>query len=354
MLDAAPDEETLLLAQVPAFDPVALAHTTPHPLDASIQFEEEAHLYRCQFEPGGPFEEEGIISASTVIHSHFPHFAPDLVIEKMRRGKKWTSSKYFGRTPAEIKAQWEDNGRRASARGTRLHFLLECHNNGYDLQSSVYRDLPDVQAYFRWRAEFFDARQLVPFRTELRMRTGAKTRMTGTADLLAVARDHPPPQETGGCLTLHVIDWKFSRCITRTNYFEKGSGPCASLDNCNYAHYLLQQNLYQWMLETFYGTWVYGGQTYTSVRVGSKHLAIFHPNHPDGRLYLTLPDCRPIILDIVRAQQQKVAAGTLPALPALPALPLCLPGQCDPRRKRPREEPLLDDGGGAWEDLVPL
>jgi hypothetical protein len=266
------------------------------------------------------------------------------VIQKMRRSKNWPSSKYYGMTGAAIRAQWEANGRRASARGTQLHFLLECHNNGYDLQGSVYNELPDVQAYFRWRSEFFEAGNLVPFRTELRMRTGGDTRLTGTADLLAVARDHPPPERTQGCLTLHLIDWKFSRCITRTNDFERGSGPCRALENCNYAQYLLQQNLYQWMLETFYGTWSYGGHTYTSVRVGSKHLAVFHANHPDGRLYLPLPDCRATILDIVRVQQYRVAHGCDPpeACAGPETRPLVLPGHFDPlSRKRGREEELV-------------
>jgi hypothetical protein len=303
----------------PDFVPSTLERQTPHCLDATIEFDEGPHVYRCQFDPDGPFEEEHILSASGFIHAHFPTFDADAVIQKMRQGRNFSTGKYAHMTDAEIKASWTQNAQQASARGTLLHFLLECHQNGYDLEKSIYRDLPDIQAYFAWKLKYFDAQGLVPFRTELRMRTDGDLRLTGTADLIAVARDHPPPSETGGCLTLHIIDWKFSKAIKKTNRYERGYGPCAHLDNCNYSHYLLQQNLYQWMLEQYFGQWEYNGYTYTQVRVASKHLAVFHTNHgPDGVLYMPLPTCLDTIEAMVYRRRQKLRSvlthGTVTSL----------------------------------------
>jgi hypothetical protein len=294
-----------VLDRPPDFEPVQLAQTTPHPLDPRIQFTEADHKYFVQFETDGPFVHEGLTSVSTFIHEFFPHFDAELVITKMRRGRNWAHSPYVGMTTAAIKQQWDDNGRTASARGTLLHFLLECHNNGYALDTSPYASILEVQDYFRWRTQHFAG--LEPFRTELRMFTGSDLRLTGTADLLAIAQNHPPPQECDGVLSLHLIDWKFSKAIRLTNPYEQGYGVCQDLPSCNYSSYVLQQNLYQWMLETYYPTWTWKNHQYTSVRVISKHLAIFHTNHPRDGYYLPLPDWPDTVQRMLQTRRTSVA-----------------------------------------------
>jgi hypothetical protein len=297
-----------MISDVPEFEPDQLQKQTPHVLDPTIRFDEGPHLYFCQFESDGPFESDNILSTSGFVHQFFPHFDADHVISKMRKGRNFSTGKYAHLTDEEIKQQWRENADRASARGTQLHFLLECHQNGYALEQSKYSNIPEVQTYLKWKREFFDSRGLIPFRTEMRMRTGADLRLTGTADLLAVASDHKPPAETDGVLTLHMIDWKFSRAIKYANRFESGHGPCQGMDNCNYTHYLLQQNTYKWMMETYFGSWVYNGQTYDKVHIASMHLAVFHANHPQGMLYLKLEECTSCILEMVERRRRDVAA----------------------------------------------
>ena len=291
----------------PTYEPETLALKTPHPKDPTIQFEEASHVYRCQFEENEAFEENCIVSTSGIVHANFPHFDADTIIQKMQRSRNWTSSKYYGMSTHEIKALWTENGRVASERGTLLHFLLECHNNGFNLAESIYSDLPDIKAYFKWRKRHFESENLVPFRTEMRMRTGRDLRITGTADLLAIKDNHPPPSETDGMLTLHMIDWKFSKGIQKENKYENGKGPCKHMPNCNYSHYLLQQNLYKWLLETYYQKWVWRGQTYTRLHIITKHLAIFHKNHgDDGYVYMPLPDCADVIDGMVDCRRKDV------------------------------------------------
>ena len=48
----------------------------------------------------------------------------------MMRPKKWPQSKYFGQTPDEIKAGWNENGRIASEAGTKMHADIEDFYNG--------------------------------------------------------------------------------------------------------------------------------------------------------------------------------------------------------------------------------
>ena len=164
----------------PEFEPESLSLSTPHRLDGDIKFTEADHKYYVRFdESSDDFETDGITSVSTFIHDFFPHFDPDVVIAKMRKGRNWETSRYVGMTTEAIKTLWTDNGNAASARGTLLHFLLECHNNGYELFTSPYASILEVQDYARWRQKHFVG--LVPFRTEMRMFTGKDLKITGTA-----------------------------------------------------------------------------------------------------------------------------------------------------------------------------
>ena len=89
-----------------------------HERDSHISFEEGPHIYTID-------GDSNYTSVTTWNHSHFPHFDPDKVITKMMNGKRWTSSKYFGLTREEIKAQWKKNGREASEAGTKMHLDIE-------------------------------------------------------------------------------------------------------------------------------------------------------------------------------------------------------------------------------------
>ena len=62
-----------------------------HPRDAHITFEEEGHAYTID-------GSTDFTSVTTWIHSLFPHFDADKIIEKMMASPKWPNSKYFGMT----------------------------------------------------------------------------------------------------------------------------------------------------------------------------------------------------------------------------------------------------------------
>lgn len=290
----------------PPFDPVTLAQLTPHPLDSALTFEEESHIYTIQYTRDGPFCSDGIVSTSGFVHGFFGHFDPETVLPKMRRGRNFATSIYANMTDCEIKSLWETNGARASARGTLLHFLLECHMNGYDLANSLYAGLEDVQAYFRWRKEYFEPNGLVPFRTELRFSTGPDLRLTGTADLLAIRDDHAPPEDTGGVLSLHLIDWKFSKGVKHENKFGSGSGPCAHLPDCNGSHYSLQQNIYKWFIENYHGEWTWRGHHYTSVKIVQMSLAVFHRNHGASGLMVDITDEGNTIQNMLAVRRKQI------------------------------------------------
>ena len=127
----------------PDFEPESLCIATPHRLDSDIKFTEEDHKHYVRFDNSADYMSDGITSVSTFIHEFFPHFDPDVVIAKMRKGRNWETGRYVGMSTEAIKKLWDDNGKAASSRGTLLHFLQECQKNGYDLTYSPYADILD-------------------------------------------------------------------------------------------------------------------------------------------------------------------------------------------------------------------
>ena len=290
-------------------EPIYLASLTPHELDSSIRFIEDTHTYLVNYDNDGKddnFTSDGIVSTSGIVHNYFQHFDPDDAISKMRKGRNWNEeNKYFNMTDDEIKTLWVDNGHIASTRGTWLHGQLERFMNGFKLEESPMASLKPIKQFMIWFKTQFQGK-LLPFRTELRFRSCRKLKMTGTADLIAVDVNHPPPDKCNNTLELHIIDWKFSKAIKMSNKYQSGKGCCSKLDDTNYSHYLLQQNIYKYLMETYYNNWTWKGMEYTKVKVVSMKLCVFHENHGVNGLIVDLPDCRELILKMMNDREQSL------------------------------------------------
>ena len=278
-------------------EPTYLEKQNPHILDISIRFVEDTHTYFVNFDNDGiesNYSSDGILSTSGVVHKYFDEFNPDIAIEKMRNGRKWNrENKYYNMSNCEIKQMWVTNGEMASANGTWLHGQLERYMNGIQFNDDIIGLIP-IKQFNKWYDRFFKD-ILIPFRTEFRFRSGSDLKLTGTADLIAIDKNHPPPDECDETLSLHIIDWKFSKAIKMKNPYQSGVGCCSSLDDTNYSHYLLQQNIYKYMMETFYPSWNWNGFKYKHVKVVSMKLCVFHENHGKEGFIVDLPDCRDIV-----------------------------------------------------------
>lgn len=288
--------------------PEYLQITHPHPRDKFIQFEEQGHQYKVDFDHTGQFETKQLLSSTGFVHSYFPKFDEDEVIVKMVMSRNWNKhNPYYYMTTDEIKAQWESTRNRASNKGTFLHFVLEKHCNGFDVHLSGIDDMVELTQFKKWHATVF-APKLVPYRTEFRLFTDKASKLCGMVDLLAIAPDHLPPEQTDGVLHLTMIDWKFSKQIRTHNRYANGSGPCSHLSDCNFVHYSLQQNLYKYVLENYYAqTWTYNGHAYQRVIIDNMQLAVFHTNHaPSGRV-VDIPDMQPVIAQMVEERTATLA-----------------------------------------------
>jgi len=174
---------------------------------------------------------------------------------------------------------------RANRAGTAMHDVLERHLDGSGREPRAaleVRAADGAREYahaLRWLDEWPAPRGLRPFRMELRV-FDAEARVCGSLDALFSADD-------GASGDLVMVDWKGVRNMTaepgtlvsaewmREHDIEpplyalaRGTVPLDTLPDANFYHYVMQQNLYAYMLER--GT---GGR----LRVREMYLAVFTP-----------------------------------------------------------------------------
>lgn len=229
---------------------VILSKLNAHPRDSRITFKDEGHEYTIEGIDNKP------TSVTTLIHKNFPEFNDDLVIGKMMASPKWSNSKYFGKTPEEIKAEWNTKKNEASTAGTKMHKSIEDFLNG----EPVDNDSPEFKMFLKF---WDDMKVQYPDweidRTEWLIYDNSG-KVAGSIDaVLRNKRDHNK---------IIILDWKRTKEIKFSNKFAKGTGPFVQLDDCNYVHYSLQLNIYRHVLETCYGK-----------EVVFMMLIIMHPNN---------------------------------------------------------------------------
>ena len=238
-----------------ALDWQRLATLNKHPRDDRIQFEEETHVYTIDG------VRAGWTSCTGFLHNFFGHFDADAVIAKMMRSPKWPESKYFGKTPGEIKKGWSDKGAASSAAGTRMHLDIERFYNGLPLVWDGPNNRPvDVDSGLRgleldgWTPNpgvewsyFCDYQtkigaNFLPYRTEWLV-FDDEHKVAGSIDMVYMKPDG----------TLAIYDWKRIEELKTENQWQSGLGPVTHLPDTNYWHYSLQLNVYRYILQKHYG-----------------------------------------------------------------------------------------------------
>lgn len=225
-----------------------------HPRDARISFQEEGHVYTVDGKSGA------YTSVTTLIHRFFPHFDADAVIAKITKIPK---SIYFGRDPHDIKAQWAQ----ATQEGSCLHEQIELFFDEYAGKGAA----PDIVApsvEFGYFLDFYRDHvvgKMKIYRTEMYV-FDEDVNVCGSIDCLFCDPDDDSK--------IWIYDWKRSKEIRTRNAFQRGFGPCANYDSCNFIQYSLQLNLYKYILESKYDKTVVG-----------MMLVILHPVNATYKLF---------------------------------------------------------------------
>jgi len=221
--------------------------------DDNINFYENNHKYVILSDSDSKYT-----SVTTWVHSNFPHFNADEVINSMINGKGWKEGhKYWGQTPEQIKASWSNN--KSAEAGTNLHLNIECFMNNnfinchytnkdlYEFYTSNNTEEKQLTKSLEW--QYFinfirDFPHLKPYRTEWTV-YDEDVKIAGSIDMVFENPDG----------TLSIYDWKRAKNITRVNNFNKfGLNPIVChLPDANFWHYALQLNTYKTILERKYG-----------------------------------------------------------------------------------------------------
>jgi hypothetical protein len=270
------------LPEVAAFTPSHLSLATPYDLDETVRFHEENHTYFVRYPDMEHHSSTGVISVSSLWKGYFADFNAEEIITNMMASSNWKNSVYFGMSRIEIIDLWETNRAASSLAGKRYHLAVECFLNGWaGIHQPPYSTSIAIQQFLMYWDKVVKA-NFIPFRTELKYRSSKPYLLCGTADLLLVRKDHPVPEECGGVLSLHLRDHKNSKKINFSSYGKKtGHGCCSHLEDCNFIHYALQQNIYKYMHEKWYQKCTWQGREYSHVKIESMQLLVAHENYPE-------------------------------------------------------------------------
>ena len=221
-----------------------------HIRDKSIVFYETGHKYLVN-------GKSGYRSVTTLVKNAFEKFSADKIIDNMMKSKNWPNSKYYGMTKTEIKKSWNDNKNTAATTGTNMHEMIEFYYNGIHLDKI--NEHKDTIEYIYFMNFVNDNSDIVPYRTEWCV-YHEEYKISGSIDFVGINPDG----------TLSFLDWKRSKKIEKYSNFNKKSiiEGLEHIPDTNYWHYILQLNLYKFIVESKYG-----------FKVKDLHLVVIHPEN---------------------------------------------------------------------------
>tara|TARA_B100001758_G_scaffold247855_1_gene267803 strand:+ start:511 stop:1263 length:753 start_codon:yes stop_codon:yes gene_type:complete len=232
-----------------------LTNLNEHPRDKHLQFYEPTHTYTVN-------GKKGFTSVTTFVHQHFEPFNADKIIDGILQKNSNRSHKYYGMTRQEIKKQWNDNGKKASSEGTKLHYDIECFYNGI---------IPDNKSIeYQYFMNFHeDHKTIVPYRTEW-MIYHIELKLAGSIDFVVLNDDN----------TIDLFDWKRCKDIIKNSTWNKYAitEDIDFVPDTNYWHYSIQLNTYKYILEDQYDK-----------KVKNMYLVCLHPDK-EGYQKIKVPD----------------------------------------------------------------
>jgi hypothetical protein len=135
--------------------------------------------------------------------------------------------------------KWKQQADYANARGTRYHDKkeLEALESGYDI-------IDGIKAPVQYKYSFDLSELTDGFHVEVLL-YNHHYQVAGRADKLIIETD------IIGDRWMIWDDYKTNKKIDTTNGFQKMKYPLNHLDDCNFIHYAIQINTYEWLLKQF-------------------------------------------------------------------------------------------------------
>ena len=184
-----------------------------------LQFDEPTHTYT--------YNGRKLVSVTQFLGQFFEVFdGPNIA----RRVVTNPNSKYHGRDPDEVVAEWDANSRQAREKGTLLHHNI--HQHLVEGQASGERS-----DEFHLFESFIAGKNWKPWMVEERI-CCPDLGIAGTVD--AIFED---PRGD-----VFICDWKRAKKMKFDNRWRKAKPPIEHLDDCDISKYSLQLSLYRHLL----------------------------------------------------------------------------------------------------------
>ena len=201
----------------------------------SVVFTEENHKYES-------IDGEGILWTSTtsVISKFKQPFDRDGVAEKVSKNKR---SKWYGKTPDEIKAIWDAEASRAMELGNWYHNQRESDLLEFNTIERYGKEVPIVTPIVEGDKKFAPNQKLTEGVYPELLVYLKSAGVSGQSDLVEVVDGY-----------VHITDYKTNKEIREKSYVnwegvsQKMSSPVEHLDDCNLNHYNLQLSLYMYII----------------------------------------------------------------------------------------------------------
>ena len=237
------------------FSPSVLLAMNHHPLDDTIQYTARRTFYVRWFEHNSDQRHDDSTASVTSLVPHEGGLHSD---------------------PPQGHI-YHDNRR---TMGVQLHRWIECILNGLPM-------VPDSplhhQVYVYYMTCLYG--KLVPWRTEMAVRSSVDTRLVGVVDALFIDVGISP---VGDTLFLHLKDWKYSTDVTS----------CLS-------EYTQQLNMYKYILESQYTGIPFNvdGVTYLNIHIASMELIVFHETL-EKCLIVDIADIQSVVCDLMEKRKK--------------------------------------------------
>jgi len=210
---------------------VLLSEINSHVRDNMISFNEENHIYTIEN------DNSQYMSVTTFVHSNFPKFDSEKIIDNMMKSTNWQKNKYFGLTKEEIKAKWDATRDEAANSGDYYNEIIT--------RKELPSNMKEMEYFKDFLADHNDDNEFKPYRSEWRV-FDEELKIAGSIDMVFENKNGE----------LLIYDWKRCRNIDKGNEKFKMNRPLNSelhdMFDTNYWHYVLQLNIYKLILERNY------------------------------------------------------------------------------------------------------
>lgn len=234
-----------------------------------FHFEEEPHIYWWLDKNGN--RRQATTSMTALIHEHSQPFDAEKIAPK--------TAKKLGKTTEEVLKMWKDANTLSKVKGTHIHAFNEyiwqnkeytypkdkvIEELGYDALEPIWGQLTNIAK------QFYDKYKdrIIPIGLELVV-GDEELEICGSIDFLCYSIK---------LNSLIIIDYKSNKEIKFKPFNRNKMTGCLShLDDCNYIHYSLQLNGYQYILEKN-----------TNLKLNNEHFIVWmNENNSTFEIYKT-------------------------------------------------------------------